>query len=390
MTKSIYNIILLSLVVLTNSFSQKSNKSAQPIIVGAAQTNSYLHLLTNKKIGLIVNHTSMIGSVHLVDSLLKLGIDIQTIFAPEHGFRGTSDAGEHIKNGIDTKSNLPIISLYGKNKKPTKAQLENLDLLIFDIQDVGARFYTYSSTLHYVMEACAENKKEILVLDRPNPNGDCVDGPVLDKKQASFVGLNPIPILHGCTLGELAQMINGEGWLDNKVKASLTVIPCLNYNHQAFYSPLIPPSPNLPNYQSIKLYASLCLFEGTAVSVGRGTNTQFQVIGAPNSRYGKYIFTPEDKIGAQNPLHEGLKCYGIDLRKENTNNLGFTLKYLIDFYKKSGLKDKFFNSFFDKLAGNDTLKKQIISNMSEKNIRATWKKDLQNYLTIRKKYLIYQ
>ena len=360
--------------------------------IGAEQTNLYVPYLMDKTVALVVNHTSMIGKTHLADSLLSLGIKIKTIFAPEHGFRGTADAGEHVANGIDIKTGVPIVSLYGANKKPSSAQLEGIDVLIFDIQDVGARFYTYTSTMHYVMEACAEQSKKLLILDRPNPNGHYVDGQVLDKKFASFVGLNPVPVVHGCTVGELAQMINGEGWLSENRKCNMQVIKCLGYKHSMAYNPPIATSPNLPNLQSMLLYPSICFFEGTEVSVGRGTDKQFQVIGSPNPMNGTFTFTPEDKPGAKNPPQKGKLCYGEDLSTIDARKQEFTLKYLIAFYQKSENKAKFFisPSFFDKLAGSDTLRKQIIAGMNEKQIRMSWKEDLEKYKAMRKKYLLYE
>ena len=383
--------ILLNLWVATACASAQSD-APKTLKTGAEQTNLYVSDLKGKTIALVVNHTSMIGKMHLVDSLLSLGIKIKTIFAPEHGFRGTADAGEHVENGIDKKTGLPIISLYGNNKKPSAAQLEGIDVVIFDIQDVGARFYTYTSTMHYVMEACAEQSKKLLILDRPNPNGHYVDGQVLDKKFASFVGLNPVPVVHGCTVGELAQMINGEGWLAGNKKCNFQIVKCLGYKHSTPYNPPIATSPNLPNLQSMLLYPSICFFEGTDVSVGRGTDKQFQVIGSPNPKNGSFTFTPEDKPGAKNPPQKGKLCYGEDLSKIDARNQAFTLKYVIDYYKKSDNKAKFFSSpsFFDKLAGSDTTRKQIIAGMTETQIRASWKADLDNYKTIRKKYLLYE
>ena len=383
--------ILLNLWVATACASAKAD-APKTLKTGAEQTNLYVSDLKGKTIALVVNHTSMIGKMHLADSLLSLGIKIKTIFAPEHGFRGTADAGEHVENGIDKKTGLPIVSLYGNNKKPSAAQLEGIDVVIFDIQDVGARFYTYTSTMHYVMEACAEQSKKLLILDRPNPNGHYVDGQVLDKKFASFVGLNPVPVVHGCTVGELAQMINGEGWLVGNKKCDLQIVKCLGYKHSTPYNPPIATSPNLPNLQSMLLYPSICFFEGTDVSVGRGTDKQFQVIGSPNLKNGSFTFTPEDKPGAKNPPQKGKLCYGEDLSKIDARNQAFTLKYVIDYYKKSDNKAKFFSSpsFFDKLAGSDTTRKQIIAGMTETQIRASWKADLDNYKTIRKKYLLYE
>ena len=365
---------------------------AQAQIPGAYATKSYLPLLKGKKVALVVNHTSVIGRTHVADSLLALGIHIQKIFAPEHGFRGDADAGAHIANGVDQKTGLAIVSLYGAHKKPTVEDLKDVDLVIFDIQDVGARFYTYSSTLHYVMEACGENKKPFLIFDRPNPNGHYVHGPVLDRTFASFVGLNPIPVVHGCTMGELAQMMNGEGWLAEKVRCELRVIPVSNYKHADVVNISIAPSPNLPNNQAIGLYPSLCFFEGTAVSVGRGTNTQFQVAGAEGPSLGTYQFTPVPSPGAMDPPLKGKLCSGFDLRQVNTRKLGFSLEYLFYFFEKSGKNERFFTSpsFFDKLAGTDALRKQMLAGLSEKEIRASWQPALQNYIALRKKYLIYR
>ena len=390
---------LLSFLLLLNTIlACKTQPQTNALIedktlkMGADRTELYLPDLKNKRVALVVNHTSVIGRTHLADSLKTLGIDIKTIFAPEHGFRGTADAGETIKNGLDTKTGLPIISLYGQNKKPSAQMLKDIDVLIFDIQDVGARFYTFISTLHYVMEAAAENNKLLIVLDRPNPNGHYADGPVLDKKFSSFVGLNTIPVVHGCTVGELAEMANGENWLKNGGKCKLKIIKCLNYTHQTSYEPPIAPSPNLPNLQAMLLYPSICFFEPTEISVGRGTDTQFQVIGGPQTGYGAYRFTPTDKPGAMNPPNEGKLCYGLDLRGIDARKHGFTLKYLIDFYQKSGLGDKFFNSpsFFDKLVGNDKLRKQLQDKLTEEEIRKSWQPDLDNYRKMRKKYLLYE
>jgi uncharacterized protein YbbC (DUF1343 family) len=383
--------VLLNLWVATACASTQTD-APKNLKTGAEQTNLYVSDLKGKTVALVVNHTSMIGTTHLADSLLSLGIKIKTIFAPEHGFRGTADAGEHVSNGIDKKTGLPIVSLYGSNKKPSVAQLEGIDVVVFDIQDVGARFYTYTSTMHYVMEACAEQSKKLLILDRPNPNGHYVDGQVLDKKFASFVGLNPVPVVHGCSVGELAQMINGEGWLAGNKKCNLQIIKCLGYKHSTAYNPPIATSPNLPNLQSMLLYPSICFFEGTEVSVGRGTDKQFQVIGSPNPKNGNFTFTPEDKPGAKNPPQKGKLCYGEDLSKIDARKQAFTLKYIIEYYQKSNDKAKFFSSpsFFDKLAGSDTTRKQIMAGMTETQIRASWKVDLDKYKTIRKKYLLYE
>jgi len=380
----IYKLIFLFLIF--------SNTQLFAQIPGAYATQRYLPLLTGKKVALVVNHTSVIGRTHVADSLLALGIKIQKIFAPEHGFRGDADAGAHIANGVDQKTGLPIVSLYGAHKKPTIEDLKDVDLVVFDIQDVGARFYTYSSTLHYVMEACAENKKPLVIFDRANPNGHYVDGPVLEKAFASFVGLNPIPVVHGCTMGELAQMINGEGWLAGHLRCELQVIPVAHYKHADVVNISIAPSPNLPTNQAIGLYPSLCFFEGTAVSVGRGTNTQFQVAGAEGTGLGAYQFTPVPTPGAMDPPLKGKLCSGFDLRQVNTRKLGFSLNYLFYFFEKSGKKESFFTSpsFFDKLAGTDQLRKQMLAGHSEKDIRASWQPALNQYKALRKKYLIYR
>lgn len=380
----IYKLIFLFLI-----FSNAQLFAQTP---GAYATQRYLPLLKGKKVALVVNHTSVIGRTHVADSLLALGINIQKIFAPEHGFRGDADAGAHIANGVDQKTGLPIVSLYGAHKKPTVEDLKDVDMVVFDIQDVGARFYTYSSTLHYVMEACGENKKPLIIFDRANPNGHYVDGPVLDRAFASFVGLNPIPVVHGCTMGELAQMMNGEGWLAGQVRCELRVIPVTHYTHSDVVNISIAPSPNLPNNQSIGLYPSLCFFEGTAVSVGRGTNTQFQVAGAEGLGLGNYQFTPAPTSGAMDPPLKGKLCSGFDLRQVDTRKLGFSLEYLFYFFEKSGKKESFFTSpsFFDKLAGTDQLRKQMLAGKTEKEIRASWQPALNQYKALRKKYLIYR
>ena len=351
----------------------------------------YVSSLKGKRVGMVVNQTSMIRQTHVVDSLLALGITIKTIFAPEHGFRGTASAGEKIGNGRDPKSGVSIISLYGKNYKPAPAQLDSLDVVVFDIQDVGARFYTYISTLHYVMEACAEAKKPLVVLDRPNPNGHYVDGPVLDPAFKSFVGMHPIPVVHGLTVGELARMINGEKWLAGGVQCALTVVPVAHYTHAMPYTLPVAPSPNLPNRQAVLLYPSLCFFEGTNVSLGRGTDTQFQVIGSPTYPSGSYTFTPTDKPGAVNPPNKGKLCYGYDLTKINAQNMHFSLKYLLDFYQKTPDKAAFFlkGNFIDKLAGGDQLRKQIIAGVPETAIRQGWEPALTRYKLLRKTYLLY-
>lgn len=360
------------------------------ILTGAENVEAYFPILQDKKIGIVTNQSGILSDkTHLVDFLLARKIDLKKIYAPEHGFRGTADAGELIKDGKDTKTGLPIISLYGSNKKPKPEQLKGIDIMVFDLQDVGARFYTYISTLHYIMEACAENKITLVVLDRPNPNGSIVDGPVLEKEFTSFVGMHPIPLLHGMTIGEYAQMINGEKWLKDGIQCELKVIRCLNYKREMPYSLPVKPSPNLPNDQAINLYASLCLFEGTNVSVGRGTEKQFQIYGSPFlSKKSEFSFTPMPNLGAKEPVHKGVLCYGEDLStlKKVTQ---LELQWLIKAYKTTSDKTKFFNDFFPKLAGTRKLQQQIEANFPEEKIRDSWKKGIEDFKLIRKKYLIY-
>lgn len=377
----------------TSSFSHKKirmiRKGTLTPKIGASQFSFYLPQIQNKKVGLVVNHTSLVQDTHIVDTLLSMGIDIKKVFAPEHGFRGDIDAGEHLSDSYDSKTGLPIISLYGKNKKPTAEQMADIEVLIFDIQDVGVRFYTYISTMHYVMEACAELDKEIIILDRPNPNGSYVDGPILDPKLKSFVGMHPIPIVHGLTIGELALMINGEGWLAGGKTCKLEVVPVSDYTHEAPYSLPVRPSPNLPNDLSITLYPSICLFEGTQISVGRGTEYPFQVIGAPFAKMGKFTFIPESIIGmSKNPKYQDKICYGKDFRDTNPKP-EFTLQYLIEFYHNYPKKESFFNGYFDTLVGTYELQKQIKAGMSENEIRQTWQEGLAKYKLIREKYLLY-
>lgn len=365
-------------------------KKNTTLVLGAERFEAYLPLLENKKIALLVNQTSMIDTVHLVDFLVEKGVQIQKIFAPEHGFRGNASAGEQVKDSKDLKTGLEIISLYGKNKKPSAEQLKDIDLLIFDIQDVGLRFYTYISTMHYLMEACAENNKKCLILDRPNPNGHYIDGTIREEKYKSFVGMHPIPIVHGLTVGELAKMINGELWLKDNLTCDLTVIPCQNYSHQTPYSLPIKPSPNLPNDRAIELYPSLCLFEGTIMTLGRGTDFPFQVIGHPEFPKKTFSFTPQANQGAKYPKYENQKCFAYDLRETDERTSPFSLHYLIESYKIMGKRKDFFNSFFVKLAGTATLQKQIESGMSQSQIKATWQEDLKKYKIMREKYLLYK
>lgn len=342
------------------------------------------------RVGVIVNQTSVTSDgVHLIDALIGRGVNITAIFAPEHGFRGTADAGEHVSDSTDPVTGLPVISLYGKNKKPSPEQLAGVDLLLFDIQDVGARFYTYTSTMYYAMQAAAENGKKFVVLDRPNPN-DYVDGPVIIPSQYSFVGTMPLPVMHGLTVGELARMIKGENW-GNTASLDLAVIPCSGWKHGDPYSLKIKPSPNLPDDRSIALYPSLCLFEGTMISVGRGTAYPFKVIGAPVKSLGNFTFTPEALPGFdKNPMYKGRVCYGEDLR-DAVSPRGFTLEYILRMYRLSGKGAEFFSSpsFFDRLAGDPSLRRDIISGKSEEEIRSGWNAGLSRYKAVRSKYLLY-
>lgn len=390
-TKSV--LIILSLFYTTlYSTPIKSNTTAtntSVIKTGADNYEKYLPLLKDKKVGIVTNQTGILSNkTHVVDFLLEKKIAVQTIFAPEHGFRGTADAGEHIVDGKDPKTGLPIISLYGDNKKPKVTQLAGIDVMIFDLQDVGARFYTYISSLHYVMEACAENNVPLIIFDRPNPNGRIVDGPLLEKEFTSFVGMHPIPLLHGMTIGEYAQMINGEKWLKDAVQCKLTVIPCVDYNRKMDYSLLVKPSPNLPNDQAINLYASLCLFEGTNVSMGRGTEKQFQIYGSPYLTKTSFSFTPKPNFGAKDPLYNGKECFGEDLTAYPKLNQ-LELKWLIKAYQNTSDKTKFFNAFFTKLAGTKKLQEQIENGVSEDTIRKSWQKDLETFKKMRMKYLLY-
>lgn len=395
-----------SLILLFLFATIFSTAAGGKVVTGAERFEQYLPLIQGKRVGMVVNHTSVAGTgqTHLLDTLLKQNIHVVKVFAPEHGFRGNADAGETVKDGKDSRTGVPIVSLYGNNKKPTAAQLKDIDVILFDIQDVGARFYTYISTMFYVMEACAENHKEMIVLDRPNPC-DYVEGPVLKPAYRSFVGMLPIPVLHGCTIGELAQMINGEGWMKhesrNTVKGwnhgksnrcPLKVIPLTGWKHGEPYSLPIKPSPNLPNDQSIRLYASLCPFEATRISVGRGTTFPFQVLGAPDQKYGDFTFTPRSLPGFdKNPMHKGVACYGEDLRNVNDVN-GFTLRYFLHFYRLSGEDAAFFSRarWFDLLMGTDSVRKAILRGESEEDIRNSWQKELKDYREIRKKYLLYE
>jgi uncharacterized protein YbbC (DUF1343 family) len=375
----IKQIICISLLLLTFS------TNAQNLRLGAERLDNYLPLIENKKVGVVGNQTSMIGNTHLVDSLLSIGIDVVKVFSPEHGFRGKADAGAKVENGTDSKTGLPIISLYGKNKKPYPEQLEGIDVMLFDIQDVGARFYTYISTLHYIMEAAAENNIKVIILDRPNPNSHYVDGPIREKGFESFVGMHPIPIVHGMTIGEYAKMVNGEHWIASN--CDLTIIEMKNYSHNMSYDLLLKPSPNLPNARAINLYPSLCLFEGTTVSIGRGTDYPFQHFGAPYLE-SDYCFTPKSGAGSKYPKHENKECFGTDLRIEKYLTT-INLNWIIEAYKQCSEKEEFFNKFFDKLAGTDKLRKQIIAEKTQKEIKESWQEGLEGFKEIRGEYLIY-
>lgn len=414
-----FNYVFLLFLVFSFQFSscaQQQKKSTakeaikqeepKTIKTGADRTDQYLPLLKNKNIAIVANQTSVLqvlqraevspnimGSKHVTHHLVDYlhnyeGINVQKVFAPEHGFRGKADAGEAIADGKDIKTGIPIISLYGKNKKPSPEQLKGIDVVVFDIQDVGARFYTYISTLHYVMEACAEANIPVILLDRPNPNGHYIDGPVLEPEHKSFVGMHPVPIVYGMTIGEYGQMINGEQWLANDLKCNLTIIPLENYTHQSTYSLPVKPSPNLPNDVSINLYPSLCFFEGTNVSAGRGTNKQFQVYGSPFLEKSDFNFIPQSNEGAKHPKHKEKMCFGEDLSaSERLANLN--LSWLLKAYKQSPKKE-FFNDFFTKLAGTKKLQQQIEEELSEEEIKASWQQGLDNFKKIREQYLLYE
>ncbi|NJK87504.1 MAG: DUF1343 domain-containing protein [Bacteroidales bacterium] len=372
----------------------QSDSLTQPITPGAWLTEEYMSKLNHKNVALVCNHTSRIHQKHLVDSLVTLDIRVKKIFTPEHGFRGTEDAGENIRDSIDKVTGIPLVSLYGNKKKPSQNDLTGIDVVVFDIQDIGVRFYTYISTLHYVMEACAENGKELIVLDRPNPNGHYVDGPVMTKKYVSFVGLHPVPIVHGLTIGEYAQMINGEGWLADSLQCKLSVVTCKNYNHKSRFLLEIPPSPNLRNMRAIYLYPSLGLFEGTIMSIGRGTDNPFQVIGHPEYPVKIFSFNPKSVTGAENPKFMDKKCYGIDLTNTNTDSLYLNskldLSYLVSCYKTMNKGKGFFNNYFNNLSGNENLKNQIIEGKGANEIKQFWQHEIQQFKPIRKKYLLYE
>lgn len=385
-------LMWVALLLPILSFSQI--KYADSAVMAADRPGSYLPLLYGKSVGVVANQTSITKDGHLVDYLIANKVAVRKVFAPEHGFRGTASAGEVIKDGKDVKTGLPIVSLYGSNKKPTAEQLADVDVVVFDIQDVGARFYTYISTLTYVMEACAENGKKVIVLDRPNPNGYYVDGPVLKDGFESFVGMHHIPVVHGMTIGEYAKMVNGEKWLKDGMQCQLDVVTCENWDHSMTYSLPVKPSPNLPNDDAIILYPSLCFFEGTTVSVGRGTDKPFQQFGAPYFKETQYSFTPQSNEGAKYPKYEGEQCNGFvlnDFAQFYLNGLGeLYLHWLVEAYNMAPDKDKFFNSFFEKLAGTDQLRKDIIAGKTAEQIRESWQEEVSEFKRLRRKYLLYK
>ncbi|MDF2438094.1 MAG: hypothetical protein K0Q95_2470 [Bacteroidota bacterium] len=396
------NIILAFLVLTTTNgitaqglIAVDNNiKAPGQIKMGAERISEYLPLLKGNTVAVVANQSSNINKTHLVDSLLSLGVNIKKVFSPEHGFRGLVDAGEKVKSEKDSKTGLPIISLYGKNKKPSAEFLKDVDVVIFDIQDVGVRFYTYLSTMHYVMEACAENKKKMIVLDRPNPNGYYVDGPVMEDSWRSFLGLHPVPIVYGMTIGEYAKMINGEGWLKGGVKCDLAVVELEGYTHKDLYELPVKPSPNLPNMASVYLYPSLGLFEGTVVSLGRGTDLPFQVIGHPSLQKSNYTFTPQPKPGAMEPKYKGQECKGFNLTEFGNEYMKDVKKiylfWLIGTYENTPDKSVFFDENFNYHAGNATLQQQIKEGKSESEIRASWGNGLNKFKVVRKKYLLYK
>ena len=395
MQKFFLFLLVFIFEIINESIAQQVNNNvlkAEDAIVGASRLELYINKLEDKNVGVIANQTSIINGTHLIDTLISKGVNVIKIFTPEHGFRGTADEGASINNSIDEKTQLPIISLYGNNKKPNETQLKDIDILIFDLQDVGTRFYTYISTMTYIMEAAAENKIPLIVLDRPNPNGFYVDGPVLEPENKSFVGLHQVPIVYGLTIGEYALMVNGEYWLSDSLQCDLTIIPLGNYDRNAIYELPVKPSPNLPNWESVYLYPSLCFFEGTIVSVGRGTEFPFQVYGHPKMT-DDFVFTPRQSDGRRAPLLCDEECHGEYLMtyahdfKRNKNQIN--LSWIINAYNQLKEEGKFFNNFFVKLSGTNELQQQIEQGMTEKEIRATWKEGLDNYKKIRKKYLMY-
>jgi len=393
--KHLFYIGILGLCI---SLSACNNPQENNMLrTGAENTNAYLALLEGKRVGILTNHTALIEGTHLVDSLLSLGVDIRMIFAPEHGFRGDEDAGTRLDHQTDPKTGIPIISVYGSVFIPADSLMRQIDVAVYDIQDVGLRFYTYLSSMYYFKEACARNNVPLLVFDRPNPNGHIVSGPVLDMQFRSFVGIIPIPVVHGMTLGELACMINGEFWLKDSLQTSLTVIPCLNYTHHTLYQLPVKPSPNLPNNRSIYLYPSICLFEATPVSLGRGTDFPFQVYGHPQMAGYDFSFTPQSVPGARNPIQKDVLCYGVDLRTAPPDEViwsnGFDLQYVIDAYRNlnenAGIGEKFFTSYFEKLVGVDYVRPMILQGKDADEIAMLWYDQLEEFKIKRSQYLIY-
>lgn len=384
----------VTLLLMLISFIGSCYAIKETPVPGSWRINDYRQLIEGKHVAIVANQTSMVDRAHLVDTLVSLEVKVDVIFAPEHGFREMADAGATIENGRDPVTGIRIISLYGNHKKPLAEDLEGIDIVLFDIQDVGARFYTYISTLHYVLEACAQNGVKVLVLDRPNPNGFYVDGNILDTAYKSFVGMHPVPVVHGMTIGEYALMINGEGWLSEGIKCDLTVIACHSYTHHTMYELPVRPSPNLPNQVSVYLYPSLCFFEGTNISVGRGTAFPFQVFGSPLLPDRGFSFTPESLPGALNPPFLGIKCFGTDLRNSMAENIvpqpGLNLDWIIAAYRDYPQKENFFTSYFDVLAGGPVLRQQIQDGMTAKEIRKSWKDGLSRFAMVRKKYLLYK
>jgi uncharacterized protein YbbC (DUF1343 family) len=388
-----YFIMFLIMIFTACQASNQKSRNLDLVVTGAERTEIYSPALEGKRLALVANHTSMIGSTHLVDSLLAHGFQIKKVFAPEHGFRGEAEDGTHIASGIDSKTGVMVVSIYGQTRKPSQQDLEDVDLVIFDIQDVGARFYTFISTMSLVMEACAERGIPFMVLDRPNPNGFYVDGPVLEPGFASFVGMHPVPVVHGMTVAEYAQMVNGEGWLNGGLTCELKVVPMLNYDHQTLYKLPVRPSPNLPDMTAVYLYPSLCFFEGTIISVGRGTERPFRIIGHPDYQEGSIEFTPVSIKGASvHPPHKDQLCLGFDmsyLADSILINKRLHLQPLIDAWNFFKDDEAFFNDYFSKLAGNSTLRQQIEAGLTESEIRASWQEDLERFKKMREKYLIY-
>jgi uncharacterized protein YbbC (DUF1343 family) len=391
---SIKTLTRFMLVIIIFLITNLTTVNAQEhIVVGAENMSNYLPLLKNKQIAIVANQTSLVNGKHLLDTLTQLGINVKKVFCPEHGFRGTGSAGEKIADDADSKTGIPVKSLYGNNKKPTTKDLQDIELVLFDLQDVGARFYTYISTMHYVMQACAEQNIPFLVLDRPNPNGYYVDGPVLQDSFASFVGMHKVPVVHGMTIGEYAMMINGEKWLGNNLQCKITVINCVNYTHKSRYVLPVSPSPNLPNQRAVFLYPTLCFFEGTAISVGRGTSKPFQQYGHPLLLNSETSFVPKSMVGAANPPFVNEVCFGFDLSSHNdvmdSLQEGIQLDIIINAYNNFPNKELFFNSFFKKLAGTELLQAQIKQGYTSKQIKLSWQTELEHFKQLRKKYLLY-